>query len=59
MAKPRHCARGEATGRETQPCGRHREDILIEPLGDRNRCKTAVGVEYVEDRDSDPNIRRI
>jgi hypothetical protein len=48
--------------------GRHREFYYLEgrpegigliPHGDRDRCKDEFGVDAVEDRDSDPNIRRI
>lgn len=44
--------------------GKHRifemqHGIAFIPVGDRNRCKPEYGVDVVEDRDSDPNIRRI
>lgn len=33
--------------------------IGLIPMGDRERVKPEYGVDVVEDRDSDPNIRRI
>jgi hypothetical protein len=48
----------------TQKVGKHRAFTMstgtgLIPMGDRARVKPEFGVDVVEDRDSDPNIRRI
>jgi len=63
MEHGNHALLGEySTGNILQPKGKHRENAMprgmgLIPLGDRDRSKP----EYneLEDRDSDPNIRRI
>jgi len=56
---------GALTGNPLQPQGRHRDGEMENgcgfiPVGNRDRCKPAYGnFDVVEDRDSDPNIRRI
>lgn len=59
---------GDVTGNYSQPIGRHREfwymtddkeGIGLIPLGDRDRDLIEYGIDVVEDRGCDPNIRRI
>lgn len=51
-------------GEATEYIGKHRRNdfpkgIDVVRLGNRNRCIYEEGVSIVEDRDSDPNVRRI
>lgn len=51
-------------GETTEYIGKHRRNdfpkgIHVVRLGSRNRCVYEEGVSIVEDRDSDPNVRRI
>lgn len=64
MSLGQHHTLGELTGNPCQPTGKHREQEmtrgrLVLPLGDRNRDKPEYGTDTVEERDSDPNIRRV
>jgi hypothetical protein len=55
---------GDLTGIDLLYSGRHRDQEMPQgcgliPVGDRNRCKPEYGKYTLEERDSDPNIRRI
>ena len=63
MEPARHLKRGVTAGNPYQPQGRHRENsgmprgMGLIPLGNRDRSKPEFN--EVEERASDPNIRRI
>lgn len=55
----KHLILGDSTGRVEQEPGKHRDGVGFIPHGDRNRCKAESEFTGLEERDSDPNIRRI
>jgi hypothetical protein len=66
MTLGRHAIDGDITGNINQHNGKHHEyemphGVGMYPVGNRNRSKIEYffGLDVVEDRDSDPNIRRI
>lgn len=60
MSLNHHLALGDQTGNPNQKPGKHEYGIEMIPLGNRDRAYNKnIGFDVVEDRDCDPNIRRI
>jgi hypothetical protein len=61
---PLHHLEGDLTGNPNQSKGKHLDGIFRMALGDKDRAKyennnISVVDDWMEERDSDPNIRRI
>jgi hypothetical protein len=64
LVSTRHDSMGDIASKSHNYEGKHQiwqvaNGIGYFPLGDRDREKYEFGIEMVEERDSDPNIRRI